>query len=70
VRAGNNHDLYFMQGYVHAQDRLFQMDVSRRIASDTLAELLGPAALAGDVEPRTIGIRRAAARSLAVISST
>jgi len=70
VRAGNDHDLYFMQGYVHAQDRLFQMDLSRRTASGTVAELLGPAALAGDVELRTIGIRRAAARSLAIISST
>ena len=68
VRAGNDHDLYFVQGYVHAQDRLFQMDASRRRASGTLAELLGPAALAGDVELRTIGIRRAAERSLAVIS--
>ena len=68
VRAGNDHDLYFMQGYVHAQDRLFQMDVSRRTASGTLAELLGPAALASDVELRTIGIRRAAERSMGVIS--
>lgn len=68
VKAGNDHDLYFMQGYVHAQDRLFQMDMSRRLASGTLAELLGPASLASDVELRTIGIRRAAQRSLAVIS--
>ena len=57
-----------MQGYVHAQDRLFQMDVSRRTASGTLAELLGPGALASDVELRTIGIRRAAERSMGVIS--
>ncbi len=69
IRAGNDHDVYFLQGYVHAQDRLFQMDTSRRRASGTLAELLGPAALAGDVELRTIGIRRAAARSLPVISA-
>lgn len=68
IKAGNDHDLYFMQGYVHAQDRLFQMDVSRRRASGTLAELLGPTALPSDVELRTIGIRRAADRSLAVIS--
>lgn len=68
IRAGNDHDLYFMQGYVHAQDRLFQMDVSRRTASGTLAELLGPGELASDVELRTIGIRRAAERSLMVIS--
>ena len=69
IRADNDHDMYFLQGYVHAQDRLFQMDSSRRQASGTLAELLGPAALAGDVELRTIGIRRAAQRSLAVISN-
>src|SRR5262249_31385990 len=57
-----------MQGYVHAQDRLFQMDMSRRIAGGTRAELLGPTALAGDIELRTIGIRRAAVRSLPLIS--
>lgn len=68
IQAGNAHDLYFMQGWVHAQDRLFQMDYNRRQASGTLAELLGPAALAADVELRTIGIRRAAQRSLEVIS--
>src|SRR5512134_3896755 len=69
IRAGNDHDLYFMQGYVHAQDRLFQMDYNRRQASGTLAELLGPGALSADVELRTIGIRRAAVRSMAVLSS-
>jgi len=68
IKAGNDHDLFFMQGWVHAQDRLFQMDYNRRQASGTLAELLGPAALAADVELRTIGIRRAAQRSLDVIS--
>src|SRR5438132_9116441 len=45
IMAQNEHDLYLLQGYVHAQDRLFQMDVSRREASGTLAELVGPAAL-------------------------
>jgi penicillin amidase len=59
IRAQNEHDLFFLQGYVHAEDRLFQMDVSRREASGTLAELLGPAALAEDVQLRTIGLRRA-----------
>ncbi len=69
IKADNDHDLYFMQGYVHAQDRLFQMDYNRRQASGTLAELLGPSALPGDVELRTIGIRRSAQRSMAVISA-
>src|SRR5438445_139619 len=68
IMAQNEHDLYLLQGYVHAQDRLFQMDVSRREASGTLAELLGPAALPQDVQLRTLGLRRAAVRSLAVIS--
>src|ERR1041385_9203472 len=68
ISARNDHDLFFLQGYVHAQDRLFQMDVSRRIASGTLAELVGEAALAQDVQLRTIGLHRAAERSLDVQS--
>ena len=68
LRAANQHDLAFLQGWVHASDRLFQMDVTRRQASGTLAELLGPAALGSDVETRTIGLRRAAERSLPVQS--
>jgi penicillin G amidase len=69
VRAANEHDLFFLNGWAHAQDRLFQMDVSRRRASGTLAELLGPAALGSDVQLRTIGLRRAAERSLAALSA-
>jgi penicillin amidase len=68
IQAHNEHDLYFLQGWVHAQDRLFQMDANRRQASGTLAELLGPGALGSDVQLRTIGLRRAAQRSLAVLS--
>jgi penicillin G amidase len=70
VHARDQHELFFLQGWVHAGDRLFQMDTSRRQASGTLAELLGPAALPSDVQMRTIGLRRAAERSLAVISPT
>lgn len=68
VRAGDAHDAWLLQGFVHAQDRLFQMDVTRRRASGTLAELLGAGALAGDVQLRTLGLRRAAARSLEILS--
>jgi penicillin amidase len=68
VRAATEHDLFFLNGWVHAQDRLFQMDVTRRQASGTLAELLGPGALGSDVQLRTIGLRRAAERSLAALS--
>jgi penicillin amidase len=68
VFAKSEHDGYFMVGYLHAQDRLFQMDSSRRQASGTLAELLGTGALASDVQLRTLGLRRAAVRSMAAIS--
>jgi len=66
ISARSDHDVYFMHGYVHAADRFFQMDASRRQASGTLAELLGAAALPSDVQLRTLGLRRAAERSLAV----
>jgi penicillin G amidase len=69
ILAGNRHDLFFLQGAVHAQDRLFQMDVRRRQADGTLAELLGPAALPTDVQLRTIGLHRAAKRSLDALSA-
>ena len=69
IRAGNEHDGFFLQGYVHAQDRLFQMDVSRRRASGTLAAVLGTEALSSDVLFRTLGLRRAAERSLALHST-
>ncbi len=68
VFAANEHDLYFLQGWVHAQDRLFQMDVLRRQASGTLAELLGEAALPSDVEARVLGLRRAAELSWPLLS--
>jgi penicillin amidase len=69
VKARNAHDLFFLQGWVHAEDRLFQMDVRRRTGSGTLAELLGSSALASDVQLRTFGLRRTVERSLALLSS-
>ncbi|MGH9390670.1 MAG: penicillin acylase family protein, partial [Vicinamibacteria bacterium] len=41
IAAGSEEDLFFAQGYVHAQDRLFQMDFVRRAASGRLAETVG-----------------------------
>ncbi len=70
IRAANMTDLLYLQGWVHAEDRLFQMDLTRRQPSGTLAELFGPSALAGDVQSRTIGLRRAAERSAGVLSRT
>jgi penicillin amidase len=65
VDASSPHDVFFLNGWVHARDRLFQMDVNRRAPSGTLAELLGKAALPSDVQARTIGLRRAAERTWA-----
>jgi penicillin amidase len=64
VDAFDEHDALFLQGWLQAQDRLFQIDVLRRTARGTLAELLGPAALPSDVELQVIGLGRAAQRSL------
>jgi penicillin amidase len=69
VEARNEADMFFLQGWVHARDRLFQADVNRRQPSGTLAELLGEAALPSDVQLRTLGLRRAAERSWAAIQS-
>jgi penicillin amidase len=61
IRAFTDYDAVFLNGWMHAQDRLFQMDYNRRQASGTLAELLGtPTSLASDVQLRTLGLRRAA----------
>ncbi len=56
-------DVNRVRGFLHAQDRLFQMDYLRRVASGTLGELLGPDALASDVQLRTLGLRRGALAS-------
>jgi penicillin amidase len=55
VYAQSEHDLFFAQGYVQAQDRLWQMELQRRAAHGTLAEVLGQEALAGDRLARILG---------------
>jgi len=60
IYAQNNHDLFFAQGYVHAQDRLWQMEFNRRIASGTLSEVIGDKTLDKDRFLRTIGLHRTA----------
>ncbi len=57
-------DLYFALGFVHAQDRLWQMEFRRRLVSGTLAEVLGEPALAPDRLMRRVGLRRAAQHQL------
>jgi penicillin amidase len=68
VYASNRHDLFFAQGYVHAQDRFWQMEFSRRVGSGRLSELLGEGALDQDRFIRTVGWHRAAEQELALLN--
>jgi penicillin amidase len=56
IFAENEKDMYFAMGYMHAQDRLWQMDLTRRVAEGKLAEILGGNVLEFDKLFRTIGI--------------
>lgn len=60
IYAENEQDLYFTFGYVQAQDRLWQMDITRRQARGQLAEILGSDYIGADIFLRTIGMERAA----------
>lgn len=62
LRAQSLEDLLFAQGYVTAQDRLWQMDLSRRAAQGQLSEIFGEAALSFDIENRTLGFNHAVER--------
>jgi penicillin amidase len=57
IYAQNEHDLFFAQGYVAAQDRLFQMELWKRSGQGRLAEVLGPSALPRDVYARLLQYR-------------
>src|SRR5271170_3583842 len=65
IRAKSLQDLVTAQGYVTAQDRLWQMDLLRRAAAGDLAEIFGEIALDIDKENRTLGMRVAAERAAA-----
>ncbi len=60
IFAQNEHDLFFAQGYVHAQDRLWQMDVSRRAGQGRLSEVFGSSTLRFDRLFRTVGMGKIA----------
>ena len=70
IEAANLDDLFFAQGYVTAQDRLWQMDVMRRFGSGELSEILGEDTLKIDREQRILGLRAAAQKSLGDGEST
>jgi penicillin amidase len=66
IYASNTYDLFFAQGYTHAQDRWWQMEWSRRLASGRIQELTGQnaAVLPNDIGLRQMGWRRVAEREL------
>jgi penicillin amidase len=64
LRAQDQHDLVRILGYVHAQERFFEMDLMRRKAAGELAELFGPAALPTD---RKVRMHRMRARASAIL---
>ncbi len=69
IYAQNSHDLFFAQGYIHAQDRFYQMDFWRHIGSGRLSEMFGKSELDTDVFLRTLGWERVAEQELNAMSS-
>ncbi len=69
IYAKSAADAYFALGFVHAQDRLWQMELNRRIPAGRLAEILGPNAVDTDRFLRTLGVRRNAEKILNHLSA-
>jgi len=67
IYARSTHDLLFAQGFVHAQERLWQMDFNRRLVAGRLSEILGPVSLPLDRWIRTLTMRRVAEGEVALI---
>ncbi len=67
IRAETQNDAAAALGYVHARDRMFQMDLMRRVASGRLSELAGPVTLPMDKEMRVLGLRRRAVADYAAL---
>ena len=70
IRASSVEDMVEAQGYVMAQDRLWQMDLLRRVGRGQLSEILGPATVNIDKQFRTLGFGRAAERDLELVDPT
>jgi len=68
IFAKNNQDLFFALGFVHAQDRLWQMEFTRRAAAGTLAEVLGEEAVEADRFMRRVGLSRNASEQVGSLS--
>lgn len=69
IFAGNEEDLFFAQGFATAQDRLWQLELSRRLGAGTLSEVFGELALDADKAIRTLGLNRAAQGAVDALST-
>jgi penicillin amidase len=65
IRAESDRDAFFALGFVHAQDRMWQMEYKRRLGKGTLSEILGVGALSSDELMRTLGLYRASVNAFA-----
>ncbi|MGV7961509.1 penicillin acylase family protein [Photorhabdus tasmaniensis] len=63
IHAATDEDAFFALGYVHAQDRLWQMEINRRLASGRLSEIIGEKAIGLDKYARILGLRRNAEKT-------
>jgi len=69
IYAENDHDAYFVQGYLHAQNRLWQMEFQTYIAAGRLSEITGNTSLSTDLYLRRLGLLYGAEQSLKQIES-
>lgn len=70
IYGANLNDTSFAQGYVHAQDRLWQMEINRRVSRGQLSEVIGPSTLDTDRASRILGFDRLAAEDFAAMPDT
>lgn len=63
IQGSSDEDVFFAMGYVQAQDRLWQMDILRRVAQGKLSEVFGPSTISRDIWMRTLGLSLAAEKA-------
>ncbi|MGF2949421.1 penicillin acylase family protein [Microbacterium alcoholitolerans] len=70
ITASNAHDLFYAQGFTHAQDRFFEMDFRRHVTSGRVAEMFGESQVETDKFLRTLGWRKVAEEEVANLDDT
>ncbi len=70
ITAESSHDLFFAEGFVHAQDRFFEMDFRRHVTAGRVAEMFGESQVGTDMFLRTLGWRDVAEAEVAAMDET